>query len=300
MGKQRAVVALGMFDGVHMGHRQLLKETLRMAARLGAEPVAHTYSNSPQTVFGKNPKILTLPGEKIRIMESLGVTVDMEPFTIETANTAPEDFMKGLSQKYELCGIVAGFNHFFGKNRSGDTAFLKKCGAEQGFEVKIVEPVIFEGDTVSSTRIRNAISEGDITKANAMLVDPLFYEGEIVKRMGIGHKLGYPTANLAPNGKILPPFGVYAGVAVVEDSRYMAVANIGVRPTVDQSEHPVVTIEPHLIDCGDVDLYGKQMRLELISFIRKEKKFATREELSAQIGMDKESTRQIFRGRKTI
>jgi len=300
MEKIRAVIALGMFDGVHMGHRQLLSVAADMAREKNAVAVAHTYSNSPQSVFGKAPPILTLPAEKKRIMEELGILVDMELFTREVAGTEPEAFIAQLAERFTICGLVAGFNHFFGKNRNGNTAFLKKYGKEHGFEVRIVEPVIFQGDTVSSTRIRHAIEEGRITDANAMLVDPFFYEGEVIRRKGIGHKLGYPTANLLPGEKILPPFGVYAGRAIVEGREFMAATNIGVRPTVDSSEEPAVTIEPHFVDCEDVDLYGKRMRLELISFIRPEMKFASREELAAQIGRDSDTTRQIFKGRKQL
>ncbi len=286
MRKTSAVVALGMFDGVHMGHRKLLFEAKRMAEELGAIPVAQTFSNNPQTVFKKSPPVLTLPEEKKELIESLGLTVDMEPFTIEIAHTSPENYLELLTEKYDLLGIVAGFNYRFGKDRAGNAEFLIKEGERRGFRVSILEPVIFRGKPVSSTRIRQSILRGDISCANEMLTAPFFYTGIVQPRKHIGHTLGYPTANIIPAGKILPPFGVYSAVTEYDGITRDAVINIGVRPTVDESETPVITIESHLIDHSGEELYGKKLTVKLIDFIRAERRFQSKEALAEQIGKD--------------
>lgn len=294
MQKISAVVALGMFDGVHMGHRKLLFEAKRMAGELKAIPVAHTFSNNPQSLFRDPPPVLTLPEEKRELIESLGLVVDMVPFTHEIANTEPVAFLDMLSEKYDLKGVVAGFNYSFGKGRAGDAAFLRKEGERRGFAVSILDPVIFRGKPVSSTRIRQSILRGDIACANEMLAAPFFYTGTVQPRKHIGHALGYPTANILPTGKILPPFGVYAAVAAYDDVERDAVINIGVRPTVDSSSDPVITVESHLLDHSGEELYGKKMTVRVIEFIRPECRFSSREALSEQIGKDVESARKVL------
>jgi len=294
MQKIRAVVALGMFDGVHMGHRKLLSEARRMAEELNAIPVAHTFSNNPQSLFRAPPPVLTLPEEKRELIESLGLVVDMVPFTMETANTAPEAFLDMLSEKYDLKGVVAGFNYSFGRGRAGNAAFLRKEGGRRGFAVSILDPVIFRGKPVSSTRIRASILRGDIPCANEMLAAPLFYTGVVQPRRHIGHALGYPTANILPAGKILPPFGVYAATAEYDGVERDAVINIGVRPTVDSSTDPVITVESHLLDHSGEELYGKKMTVRLIEFIRPECRFPDRKALAEQIGRDVETAKKAL------
>ncbi|MGI6193340.1 MAG: riboflavin biosynthesis protein RibF [Christensenellales bacterium] len=294
MQKISAVVALGMFDGVHMGHRTLLFEAKRMASELNAVPVAHTFSNNPQSIFRNTPPVLTLPEEKRELIESLGLMVDMVPFTPEIAHTEPEVFLDMLSEKYDLKGVVAGFNYSFGKGRAGDAAFLRKEGERRGFAVSILEPVIFRNKPVSSTRIRQSILRGDIACANEMLAAPFFYTGVVQPRKHIGHALGYPTANILPEGKILPPFGVYAAIAEYDGIQKDAAINIGVRPTVDQSDDPVVTVEAHLLDHTGEELYGKRMTVRVIEFIRPECAFSSREALSEQIGKDVLATRNAL------
>ena len=285
MAKIPAVVALGMFDGVHMGHRRLLLKAAELAQRLGAQPVAFTFTNNPQTLFGAAPPVLTLPEEKAALIGSLGLQVHMEPFTMEFASQSPEGFLQKLMESYELRGIAAGFNYHFGQKRMGDAAMLQEFGRQYGFETAILEPVLVDGEPVSSTRIRKALLAGKIREANKMLQAPFFYQGTIQARRRIGRRLGFPTANLVPEGKLFPPYGVYAAEAEVEGKCYGAVANIGVRPTVDQSADPEVTVEPYLLDF-DGDLYGKKMILRILDFMRPEQRFENEEELSAQIGRD--------------
>lgn len=286
MRKIGAVVALGMFDGVHMGHRKLLFEAKKMAEELNALPVAHTFSNNPQALFRNPPPVLTLPEEKKELIEALGITVDMVPFTMDIARTRPEDFLGILTEKFDLKGVVAGFNYCFGKGRAGDAKFLVEEGGRRGFSVSILEPVIFKNKPVSSTRIRQSILRGDIACANEMLAAPFFYTGIVQPRKHIGQTLGYPTANIIPKGKILPPFGVYAATTEFDGVSRNAVINIGVRPTVDKSEDPVVTVESHLIDHSGEELYGRRMTVKIIDFIRPECCFPTREALAEQIGRD--------------
>ncbi len=294
MQKISAVVALGMFDGVHMGHRKLFFEARRMAGERNALPVAHTFSNNPQSLFRNPPPVLTLPEEKKELIESLGLAVDMVPFTMETARTEPEDFLAALREKFDLKGVVAGFNYCFGKGRAGNAEFLMKEGGRRGFSVSILEPVIFKNKPVSSTRIRQSILRGDIACANEMLAAPFFYTGIVQPRKHIGHKLGYPTANILPTGKILPPFGVYAAITEFDGVSRDAVINIGVRPTVDKSEDPVVTVESHLINHSGEELYGRRMTVKIIGFIRPECRFPSREALAEQIGRDLDSAKKAL------
>lgn len=285
MQKKAAVVALGMFDGVHMGHRKLLSAAVRMAAEMGAVPVAYTFSNSPQSIFRDPPPILTLPEEKAEIIRALGLEVQMEAFTEKFASQQPLEFIEMLMDQYDLRGVVCGFNYHFGSKRAGNPEVLREFGERNGFQTCVVPAVIYCGAPVSSTRIRTALLEGDIRGANAMLVDPFFYKGTVVAHKQLGTKLGFPTANLLPGGKLLPPFGVYAAEAEVEGQIFGAVANVGVRPTVDSSSHPMVTVEPYLLDFNG-NLYGKELTLRLISFLRGEHKFESKEALKAQIAHD--------------
>ena len=298
MEKIQAVVALGMFDGVHLGHRTLLRQAAALAKAQGAQPVAYTFSNNPQSLFGAAPPVLTLPEEKAELIRSLGLSVDMEPFTLEFASQSPEEFLHRLMERYALKGIVAGFNYHFGKKRQGDAALMLEFGRRFGFEVCILPPVLLGGEPVSSTRIRRALLEGRIQEANEMLQEPFFYRGTIVPRRHIGQKLGFPTANLVPKGKLFPPYGVYAAEAEVEGKRYGAVANIGVRPTVDQSAHPEVTVEPYLLEF-EGDLYGKEMTLRILEFMRPERRFENREELSQQIASDARRAGELLRTLRT-
>ena len=292
--KKAAVVAMGMFDGVHIGHRRLMTCARTLAQELGASPVAFTFQNSPRALFGPAPDAIMLPGEKRETIEGLGLAVDMREFTLRFAKQKPYEFLGNLMDTYEVKGIITGFNFMFGDHRSGNADTLRQFGREKGIEVRIIEPVVYNGAAVSSTRVRQAITEGNIREANAMLGAPFFYEGVVAPRKHIGQKLGFPTANLLPTGKILPPFGVYAALAHVEGGCYAAATNIGVRPTVDESSEPVVTVEPYLLDYAGEPLYGKKLRLEIIDFVRHEVRFPTREALRAQIARDVDTTRMLL------
>lgn len=294
MQKEPAVVAMGMFDGVHIGHRKLMRVAVALAKELNAQPVAFTFLNSPRSLFMKAPPMLMLPEEKRETIERLGLKADMREFTLKFSQQTPDEFLGNLMDTYEVRGIISGFNFMFGSHRSGNADTLRQFGREHGIETRIIDPVIYRDDVVSSTRVRAAIAEGRIKEANDMLEDPFFYEGTVCARKHIGHKLGFPTANLIPEGKILPPFGVYAAIAHVDGRKYMAATNIGVRPTVDASDQPVVTVEPYLLDYSGEPLYDKKLKLELIDFVRPEIHFPSTDELRAQIARDVDSTRRVI------
>lgn len=283
------VIALGMFDGVHIGHMALLRAAIELSNRYDSVPIAYTYCEHPQALFGNAPCALTTQQEKDDLIKELGIETHFVKFDRVFANMYPDEFIAMLEREYDLRGIVAGFNYHFGKGAAGNSNTLQKLGNIEHFEVGIIDPVLYLYESVSSTRIRNALKLGDMQLANGMLGRPYFFKGEIVAHNQIGSRIGFPTANILPGNKLVPPNGVYAARATVEANTYAAAVNIGVRPTVCQSEE--IIIEAHILrDCGD--LYGKVLKLELLSFLRPEKKFDSMEELKQQIAADCESVKK--------
>lgn len=217
----------------------------------------------------------------------------MREFTLRFAKQKPYEFLGNLMDTYEVKGIITGFNFMFGDHRSGNADTLRQFGREKGIEVRIIEPVVYNGAAVSSTRVRQAITEGNIREANAAR-RTLLLRRQSWRPASTSAKSWVPHCKPPAHGKILPPFGVYAALAHVEGNCYAAATNIGVRPTVDESSEPVVTVEPYLLDYAGEPLYGKKLRLEIIDFVRHEVRFPTREALRAQIARDVDTTRKLL------
>lgn len=291
--KTRAVVALGMFDGVHIGHQQLIAETERLAQAESAVTAVYTFMNHPLTVLGGEPRLLTDAAARGRLLREYGAQdVEMVPFDPSLARCSPVQFIERLMARWQLAGLVAGYNYTFGDQASGTAATLCALGAQYGFRVLILPPVLFDGEAVSSTRIRLLLEqEGNVQAAAALLGRPYRLSGSVVANRQLGRRFGFPTANLAvPRDSVLPLSGVYATRAMVGGSCYPAVTNVGTNPTV-HGDH--LSIETHLIDFSG-DLYAQELSVDFYARLRGEVCFASEQALIERIGQDVEAARAML------
>lgn len=289
-GDTEKVVALGTFDGVHLGHQTVLEVAHTIALCEGLRSCALTFLNHPLSVVGNGaPPLLTLPAEKALLTSHCGVDeMVMRPFTREFAEMPPEMFVRMLVEKYHAKHIVVGDNYSFGAKGAGDIVLLNRMSQERGYVLHVVPKVRISGMDVSSTNIRNLLAQGDVRRAAVLLGRAYTIGGPVVHGRRIGHRMGYPTINVAlPQEKLLPKYGVYFGYAQIAGEQYRAMFNLGVKPTVG-SDAP--TLEAYLIDF-EGDIYGEAARVSFVARIRDEKRFASLEELSAQIAKDVEKAR---------
>ena len=293
------VVTIGSFDGVHKGHVQVIASLKRVAERLQGETVIISFEPHPREVLyplEKRPGILTTLDKKVVILESLGVAhLIILPFTHALAELTYSDFVRNLLvDKLGVKGLVIGYDHRLGKNREGTFDKLKVLAEQYHFYLE-QEDVYEEHDiNISSTKIRNALQIGDITRVNEFLGYAYSISGMVVQGDHIGRQMGFPTANikLKDERKLLPAVGVYAVEVFVVGKLYRGMLNIGVRPTVSCSGE--VRIEVHIFDFTG-DLYGSNVRVALVSRIRGERKFDGKEELAEQLQRDKQSALMVFR-----
>ena len=282
-----SVVTIGKFDGFHLGHQKLL-ETSAHLRREGEALVLFTFSRSPQMVLaGRVGRELNTHEEKIRMAEKLGVDVLIEyPFTRELRCMSAEDFLDQiLLKKLKAAHIVAGPDCRFGHERRGNIAFLKEHAAEGQYQVHVVQKEEYRLTPISSTRIREALSKGQVEEVNDMLGYTFGYKGEVVHGRQLGRTLGFPTINQwIPESKCVPAFGVYATEVIHEGRRYPAISNVGVKPTISGNEK--LSVETYLYDY-EGDLYGSSLTVNLLHFIRPEKKFSSLEALKKQVDRDK-------------
>lgn len=283
-----SVVALGNFDGMHLGHRRLLESLQQASKRLALDPVVLTFEPHPRHFLfpEKRTVLLTPPREKAERLAEFGVEVITMVFDNTLAQMSGEDFIRVLVERLQGQHFLLGPGHRFGKNAKGDAQMLERMlGSSSGNKVKEIPPEILEGGmVVSSSHIRRFLEEGQIEMANRMLGRPYFLRGKVIRGEERGKSLGFPTANLwlEDERKALPAFGVYGGRALFKNQFYSAVANLGVKPTF--SGHSA-TIEIHLLEFTG-DLYGEELGFEVQHFLRPEQKFASIEALRAQIGLD--------------
>ncbi len=285
---RKVCLAIGFFDGVHLGHQQIIRQTIADARQHEAIALAITFDSHPNTVVAPNrvpPLIYSLP-QKLRAIESLGVDrLLLIHFDKAFSRQTGEAFIRGLARDLgHVQSLCVGANFLFGHRRSGDVQLLKRLGAELRFVVHGLAAVSLDGKAVSSTRIREAIRLGNLDAASQMLGRTYSLCGTVVRGDGLGHKLGFPTANLDAAGLALPPNGVYAVHAHVGGRRYRSVLNIGYRPTL-QSPAPQLRVEAHLIDFAG-DLYGQELEVSFFVLLRSEKRFGSLRELREQIARD--------------
>lgn len=288
------VVTLGMFDGVHRGHQRIIENVKYHAIEKNGESVVITFDRHPKSVIKKRPpSFITSLEHRLVLFERLGVDCAIVlAFDQKLAQMTAEDFIGNiLVQWLGVKCVVLGFNCHFGKDREGNISLVRKLADKYGFEVYACPPVIYRGQVISSTAIREAIHKGALEKAEGMLGRPVSILGTVVKKSGRGRLLGYPTANLNLHHEIRPPRGVYGTKVNLYGQEYLALTNIGLRPTFDKdslsSEDETLEIEVHILDfCGS--LYGKDIEVQFLFKIRDEITFKTTEELKSQIERDRE------------
>jgi riboflavin kinase / FMN adenylyltransferase len=287
-------LAIGAFDGVHKGHQHLLQSLAAAARRAGARAAALTFFPHPAVVIqGRQGRYyLTTPEERVRLLAAQGLDLVLTlPFDEQVRQTRAADFVAMLRRRLDMRQLWGG-NFALGYRREGDVPFLRRLGQEQGFTVEVVEAMAtWNGDVVSSSRVRHSLGAGDMDDVTGCLGRPYRLSGAVVQGSRRGHTIGIPTANLDVWAEqLLPAHGVYATHAWVGDRRLPAATNVGLRPTVDGSG---LTIEAHLIDF-DGDLYHQTVHLDFVARIREERKFAGLDALLAQIQRDIQQTRAIL------
>ena len=292
--EKRSVVTLGKFDGLHRGHDKLITRTLELGKK-GYDTVVFTFDVSPLVKLGTRITRTLLTNEERKVLlERKRIDCLIEcPFVPELIQMEPEDFMREvMAVQLRAAYVIVGPDFHFGYKRKGTPELLKKLGHRYGFEVEILDKEMEEEREISSTWIRETLREGRIEKVNHLLGYPYFVKGKVVHGRQLGRTWGLPTINQIPeNGKLLPPFGVYASKTYINGEEFYGISNIGVKPTV---EVPFAGVETYLFECNE-NLYGKEAWVEFYHFVRPECKFDSVEELREQIQRDAQAGRNFFR-----
>ena len=289
------VVAFGMFDGVHEGHARLMRTANELAALHDLTSVVYTFSSHPMATFAPDrvPPQLETRSEKVRTIAQLGVDVAvLRPFDRAYAALSPEEFVRSFAEALHPRHVVIGFNYSFGCKGAGKAEDMIRLGKAFGFETHVVPEVQIDGLPVSSTRIRAAVGEGDMEEAEKLLGRPYALCGVVEHGKQLGRRLDFPTANLRwDRSKALPPKGVYAALAFVRGTWYMAAVNIGEHPTAPGGR---MTVEANLIGYEGGEFYGCHMRLLLCRRLRAEKKFDSLEALREEVMRNRDQVRAYF------
>ncbi|MCD6542904.1 MAG: bifunctional riboflavin kinase/FAD synthetase [Flavobacteriaceae bacterium] len=292
--KHSTILTIGTFDGVHIGHQKIIERLNQIKSKNKDRSVILTFFPHPRKILNQGHEIkwLNTMDEKVQLLDKFGLDLlIIEPFTKEFSELSALDFVKHLlvDQLY-IKNMVIGYNHQFGKNREGNFEQLKEYGEIYNFNVEKITAQEIEDVSVSSTKIRKAIEEGNIKKANAYLGYNYLLTGEIVKGQGLGRKLNFPTINLniEETYKLIPKTGVYIVKTTIEKTTFYGIMNIGFRPTVNGKNK---TIEVHLLDFTG-DLYGKKMQIEVLKHLRDEQKFSSLDDLILQIKKDEITARR--------
>lgn len=284
------ILTIGTFDGIHLGHQEILKRLITESHQFGCRSVLLTFEPHPQTIIrpDRSPqtRILTTIEEKKDILEKLGLDIlVVAKFDLLLASKTGEEFIKEiLVEKIGMRKCVIGHDHVFGKNRSGNFELLENMSSSYAYEVEEIDAFTYQGTIVKSTLVRNLLREGNIESANNFLNRPYLFTGKVVSGDGRGKKIGFPTANITGHPlKLVPKNGVYACRTLVNGKKFNAVTNIGVRPTFDSLQE--ASMETHILEF-ESDLYGEEIQLEFLYRIRDEIKFTSAEELKKQISLD--------------
>jgi riboflavin kinase/FMN adenylyltransferase len=291
-----ARVTIGSFDGVHRGHQLIIHRLVESARKANAPAVVITFYPHPAVVLGKkvNHYYLSHPTEREEMLKQLGVDeVITLAFSRELAALSPEEFLTPLKVHLGMKELWVGYDFALGRDRAGNTQRLSELGEEFGYALKLLDPYQQDERVVSSSLIRDCLANGDMEAANNMLGRTYSLTGTVVVGDGRGRQIGFPTANLSFwEEKLVPRNGIYAGWAWVEGRRYGTAINIGLRPTFgDDLLHP--RVEPFILDF-DRDIYGEEIRVEFVKFLRPEARYDSIDELIAQIFKDVENTREVL------
>ncbi|MEQ8904531.1 bifunctional riboflavin kinase/FAD synthetase [Ekhidna sp.] len=292
-----AVVTIGTFDGVHIGHQTILKRLVSEAKKVNGKSVLITFWPHPRFILNKDAdklKLLSTFNEKVKMVADLGVDFILKiAFTPEFSNLSADEFVQQiLVNKVGTKKLFIGYDHHFGNNREGNIKFLHQNSSRYGFEVNEISKQEIDHIGVSSTKIRNTLESGEIHLANSLLGRNYSLTGKVIDGQKKGRSMGFPTANIEilESYKLLPADGVYAIKATVNENCYNGMLNIGFKPTVDGTRR---SIEAHLFNF-DADIYGKEMTVEFVRSLRKEMKFSNLEELKDQLMKDRERALKIL------
>ena len=295
------VITIGTFDGVHVGHRKIIKRIVESAENSALESAVLTFFPHPRMVLQKEVgiELINTIEERKQILENTGIDhLIVHPFTRAFSRlTAQEYIEEVLVKKLQAKKVIIGYDHRFGRNRNADIEDLRKYGEKYGFEVEEISKQDVDEVAVSSTKIRKALQEGDVEKANTYLGSNFLLTGTIVKGKGLGKDLGFPTANLKieETYKLIPKTGVYVVKSLIDDQEFFGMMNIGYNPTVGGSEK---TIETYFFNL-DKNLYGKKLQIEMLKRIREEKKFSGVEELIGAMKEDQAFSEKYIHQFKT-
>ena len=294
---RNSVVTIGTFDGVHLGHQKLIERIKLLSAKTSGESILVTFHPHPRIVINpeeKSLRLLNTTDEKVALLERFGVdNVVIVPFSRAFSEQSAEEYIssflvKNFNPKY----IVIGYDHKFGKNRSGDFKLLEQMKGQYGYDMLEISKETLDDIEISSTKIRAALSQGDIRLANELSGHPYSLSGTVVRGFQNGRKLGFPTANIQVSDeyKLIPKTGIYAVYVRYGGERYNGMLSIGFNPTFNGKEQ---TIEVNILDF-DKDIYGESLTLEFVDFIRSEKKFDSLEALVEEIKNDERITRKLL------
>ena len=291
--KESTSATIGIFDGVHLGHKGIIGHTRKEAARNGCSTCVVTFFPHPQKVLRGIDMPLIVPlKERFRLLEKEGVDITVcFNFTKAFSKISAKDFVKNyLVEKLNIKTIFVGPDLFFGRNREGDVELLKSMAKSFGFETRTVSPVYFADELISSTAIREFIEDGNVKKAANFLGDCFTIEGNVKVGERRGRELGFPTANLDTDWELLPKNGVFITWAEMCEKKFKSITNVGTRPTFGRNQ---LLVETHIIDFKE-EIYGKTIRVSFIERLRDEKRFANVESLISQISTDVENAKRVF------
>ena len=284
--KEKTVLGMGFFDSVHTGHRVLIDTVKETARKLNAKSAVLTFSNNSYKQFDSESKLIYTYRERCLLFDELGLdcVIPFE-FDCKLKQKSREEFLSDLFGRINIAGIVCGYDYKFGKGGLGDAEYLKAVCTEKDIPVTVVQPVLQNGERVSSTLVKETLRQGNIKKANALLSVPYFMTGKVIHGRGVGRFYGFPTANLEfSSDKMLIKSGVYATKTIYDGKIRKSVTNIGDKPTFEEQSVSVET----LIKDENADLYGKEIKIEFVDFLRDIKKFSSPQELADRILKDLE------------
>lgn len=291
------VIAIGTFDGVHLGHARVIEPAARAARQQNANSLVVTFDRHPASVFSpeKAPPMIQSFSQKVEAIEAIGVDAVLAlPFTTELCRLPASEFVRMLaSELAPLTDVYVGYDFTYGHRRLGNVETLKAQGEEIGFQTDVIPAFLIDDTPVSSSRVRQAIMGADFEMAQRLLGRPYVFRGVVQKGQRQGRELGFPTANMDSQGAVMPPTGVYFTELRVEDGFRPSVTNVGFRPSLRGEKPKSPVVETFVLD-GATDLYGQELDLRFLQFHREEKRFEALDQLKAQIAQDVQAARSFF------